>query len=268
MAFYMVFLGTAGRTGGESLVDDATARLLRDETERFYDTCAASFGATRKRPWEGWRALVPRFSCCFERAQLRGRLPLVLDVGCGNFRFERFLRGAVDEPWRALGLDSCRLLSGDPPLGSAFRETDLTHWRPAREERGRFDLVVCFGVLHHIPGTPAREALVRDLARCVAPGGLLALSLWQLQKSERQLRQARETTARFLATHPNAELDPGDWLLPWQGREGVVRYCHGFSNDECARLATVTGLDLLDVFDADRANRYVVLSAPSDEFSQ
>lgn len=233
--------------------------MLRAVTARFYDTCASSFGATRSRPWEGWRRLLPRFACCFENAQLEGHVARVLDLGCGNFRFERFLQTADLPPWEAVGLDACSQLAGDAPTGCAYEPVDLAQWEPGGLEEKGYDAVVAFGFLHHIPGTRARESLMARMAGAARPGGLVAVSLWQLQKDAILLARAQEATARFAGQHLEASLDEGDWLLGWQGRHDVFRYCHSFSDAECERLAALPSLELEETFDADRCNRYLIL---------
>ena len=67
-------------------MDIATARLLCDMTSDFYRQQAASFSQTRQAPWPGWRTCVD----VLRRAGLGGDVA-VLDLACGNLRFESFL---------------------------------------------------------------------------------------------------------------------------------------------------------------------------------
>lgn len=81
-------------------MDIATAHTLSRLTSDFYAQVSLSFSETRQAAWEGWQRVleVARLACV---PQMR-----VLDVGCGNLRFERFLAERVEEP-HVLALDNC-----------------------------------------------------------------------------------------------------------------------------------------------------------------
>ena len=53
---------------------------------------------------------------------------------------------------------------------------------------GPFSLVALMGVLHHVPGRETRAALVAAAADRLAPGGLLALTLWRFAGRPRRCR--------------------------------------------------------------------------------
>lgn len=91
--------------------DTATIRQLNALTSEFYAREAASFSATRQSPWHGWEhawkviaAAEPAFA-----AQ-----PLsVLDLGCGNLRFEWFLAERAAGPLAVTAIDNCAPLVKD-----------------------------------------------------------------------------------------------------------------------------------------------------------
>ncbi|MFN7209248.1 MAG: class I SAM-dependent methyltransferase, partial [Aggregatilineales bacterium] len=65
-------------------MDEAACRALNALNRAFYAQAAENFDESRGRAWNGWRRLLPH---------LEG-LPVprrILDVGCGNGRFGRFL---------------------------------------------------------------------------------------------------------------------------------------------------------------------------------
>lgn len=67
-----------------------------------------------------------------------------------------------------------RLYAG-PPERVEFRHADVAEIAAARP--GAFDLALVSDVIHHVP--PAlREAFLADIARCLAPGGRLAIKDW------------------------------------------------------------------------------------------
>lgn len=132
-------------------------RKLNALTSDFYAREAASFSATRLAPWHGWEraweliaaraatqapfpgndtAQAPLPGHDAVQAPLSDRItrtpssyagnpdgPLaVLDLGCGNLRFERFLAERTNAPMRVTALDNCPDLAsfGTDSLSAAF----------------------------------------------------------------------------------------------------------------------------------------------------
>lgn len=243
-------------------MDDATARQLNRINRAFYARRAAEFSATREGPWPGWQRLLEVLDAEGLPADAR-----VLDVGCGNARLGRFL--AQTRPGlRYSGLDSSAelvaLARAADQLGPApgflavdLVEDDLGAALGAR----RFDLVACFGVLHHVPGGARRRALVAELLAHLTPAGLLALTCWRLA----QFARFREKTVPWDQAQPGvrpAALEPGDHLLPF-GEQAGLRYVHFAHEDETAELLAELPCETLACWDADGGgrglNRYFVV---------
>lgn len=85
-------------------MDRETAYMLNDLNAAFYRSNGASFSATRQAPWEGWHRCAELIVRCCDvsvRADVAARCDQrppkaspelsVLDVACGNLRFEHFL---------------------------------------------------------------------------------------------------------------------------------------------------------------------------------
>ena len=130
----------------------------------------------------------------------------VLDCGCGTAQLAAFLALAAPRR-RIVALDGCReSLACADGFRARARIPNLQLVRadlfdlPLSE--GRFDVVICRGVVHH---TPDPEGAIDGVARCVAPGGVLLLGFYEsLGRLVHRLR-------RFLASvrgHPIAWLDP------------------------------------------------------------
>lgn len=251
----------------------STAERLTRITSEFYAQQAQSFSATRQMPWQGWQqclGAVPQL--------LAGEKPSVLDVGCGNLRFARFLcdeAGIV--PAKYFAIDNCRPLveSGEADThvsDLAFIELDvikslLDNTLSSQLTVPACDLVVAFGFLHHVPGTKKRTELLLTLLDRTKPGGFVCVSFWQFMKSQKLAAKAKETTAQGLqALHIDAsELEENDHLIGWQDRADAWRYCHHFSQEELDKLLTNIGSDVrvCAQFSADgkenNLNRYVIL---------
>lgn len=110
-------------------MDTATARSLIDLNNRFYARNAASFSATRSAPWAGWRALSELLAqhgwlSPDDEGTGASKEHRVLDLACGNLRFERFLADEFPKlDLRFVAVDSCAELACD----TAVRDTDCTY---------------------------------------------------------------------------------------------------------------------------------------------
>jgi SAM-dependent methyltransferase len=241
-------------------VKEATALALNALNQLFYTDSAALFDETRRAPWPGWREILPLFR---ERP-----VATILDVGCGNGRLARFLTTELGAPFLYFGIDaSAPLLSAaanavEGLTGARLLRGDLVLEPPERVlPDGPFDCVVAFGLLHHIPGEARRRALIRALARRVAPGGILALAFWDFAGEP---RFAAKALSGALLAEVADDLEPGDHLLRW-GAEGSVRlrYCHHADEAEQTRLLAGLPLQPRLSFASDgrsgRLNRYRVL---------
>lgn len=136
--------------------------------------------------------------------------------------------------------------------GITLHTADLLSYIPQTE----YDLVVLFGVLHHIPGFAQRRALLERAAGALAVGGVLALAVWAFYEQER-FRQ-RIIPWDSLPEYPQLALEPHDYLLDWRSGAPALRYCHYVDRAEMAQL--LAGWHTLAIYDADAGNRYAVVT--------
>lgn len=231
-------------------MNEAIITRLNELNREFYRVTAASFDRSRSQPWPGWDPLVSRL-----RAPLR-----VLDVGCGNGRFGRFLFDRLGASVCYHGVDNSPALldrARDELAGLDVRllEGDIiTQPLPDRD----YDLVVLFGVIHHVPGAQQRQNLLRTLATRVALGGLLAFAAWRFWEYERFRRRITPWPADLVDA-----VEPHDYLLDWQRDVQALRYCHYVDDAEHEVLIRATGLAHLMTYRADGhtddANCYSIL---------
>ncbi len=251
---------------GEEELDEATATALDEVNRRFYAAEAAEFSARRERPWSGFEALLPLLP-----PPDAGGAPLrVLDAGCGNARLARFLADRTARPVAYLGIDreprmlaearvrTARLRRG---FEVALEVRDLVAAGLPAAAEGRFDLVCAFGLLHAVPGEARRRRCTGELARALAPGGLLALAVWRF--TGRRDFARRSIPFSELAPRTGIRLpgrpDAGDHLLLFGGRS--CRYCHEVDDAELERLTASLGLRAVRDFEGTGGdqNRYRVL---------
>lgn len=233
-------------------MDKVFARSMSALTTDFYRRVSASFSASRRSAWRGWDELCNVLDLGGD-AQLR-----VLDVACGNLRFERFLRGRVPhmETW---AYDNCEELVGERPRHVHYACADVAEALLVDSDplQGTplCDLAVSFGFMHHLPLEEQRLGLLRLLALHTRKGGKVAVAFWQFADDERLRAKAR----------PAPSGGAHDYLLGWQDEPDVWRFCHHATEEEVDRLVTASSGHLRELcrFSADgrtgRLNRYVVL---------
>lgn len=240
-----------------------TIQRLNALNRRFYADRATSFDDARQQGWPGFAQVIERW-----RRSGRKRMS-VLDLGCGNGRFGEYLLRhwpapvhytGVDQSSALLALARQRLRRFD---GVTLRRLDLIEGTLGGLRR--YDGVVAFGLMHHVPGYVTRQRLLRWAVTALAPGGTLAVTFWRFSDRPRFRRKLVAWTAPHPFITPGldvGDLEPGDHLLRW-GKEGdAVRYCHHPSRLEIGRLATSVTAALVDRFRTDGAggdlNHYLI----------
>lgn len=209
-------------TANPKAMTRATVRALCQLNTEFYERNAASFSQTRTAPWEGWRRCMA--ACGFDDsdgaaldqpvdAQIADS---VLDIACGNLRFETFLANAYPHiDWSFFAVDNCEPLvaSGQEDVAKKVHFTcedivsNLLDGLPAAEPANvpalaaatPFDLVVSFGFLHHIPSFDLRQQFLLEALSQVKPGGYLVVSFWQFLNDPAKRAKIEQTHAEALA---------------------------------------------------------------------
>ncbi len=243
-------------------MDERTAAQLADINHAFYARRAQDFSDTRLGAWPGWTRLA--------RVMTEQGFPAdgrVLDVGCGNGRLGHHLA----ESWPGLhytGLDACEELvaiaeqRGGLGASPAFVHADLVRDDlAAKLGDARFDLIACFGLLHHVPGRARRRALLETLLGRLTPRGLLAVTCWRAASFQRFADKIVPWSEAELAVD-ETQLEPGDHLLPFGDGDGL-RYVHFAHQDETAELLAELGVTIVDAWQADgkthALNQYFVV---------
>lgn len=262
--------------GGLVNVDDAL--LLNELNAGFYRTVAPSFSRTREHPWAGWERAMELIGPALEQ---EGRL---IDAGCGNLRFESFVRTRIPET--ALAILEAHVIDNCPEFAAcALRmpsgvevhlyEEDLCRSCDGDALAMRFARIptcgaaVCFGLMHHVPLDAWRQRILSLLLSKTHQHGVACVSFWQFAEEERMRDKALARTQEGCARLGIAlDADRGDFLLGWQDDEDALRYCHSFSDDEVEELiafAAGIGWEVADDFRSDgrtgTANRYIVWKA-------
>ncbi|MEQ8675723.1 MAG: class I SAM-dependent methyltransferase [Aggregatilineales bacterium] len=239
-------------------MDQATIQRLNAINQTFYETTAQEFDQTRGRAWQGWIDLLPHLPTDQHNTNYN-----VLDVGCGNGRFGVFLAENLDYEIAYHGMDNNRTLldvalkavSTAPGTSTTIEYRDIVNHPP---DSGLFDLIVLFGVIHHIPGFEQRKHFMHTLAQRLKPDGLLVFASWRFYEFERFQERVVSWEADLAQ-----QVEKHDYLLDWRRGEVALRYCHYVDDDEQQALIEATGLKEIATYRADgyqnRLNCYSVL---------
>ena len=254
-------------------MDATTRKQLLELSRAFYDAHATAFDASRgHQPWPGWTRLLDSLP----QPDASGATLRVLDIGCGNARFARFLHDAghaidyvgLDANAALLDAARTRLPEGLSESTELAEHDFLAGERPgAALPAGPYDLVILMGVMHHVPGADWRQALLEESASRLSGRGILALATWQFGGRPRFDRRtvAWDSLGPVLGSPVDSEqLETGDTLL----RFGDVpfappRYCHQVSEAEFRGWPESLDLEAADEYRADGSagdlNQYWVL---------
>jgi tRNA (uracil-5-)-methyltransferase TRM9 len=230
-----------------------TVNALQRLTHDFYEQVGEFWNHDPRYYWEGWSDVLPyiKDSRSF------------LDIGCGNGRFANFIQqyGCPDtDQLDYVGIDySSQLLShADIPNFARLINADI-HKRSIYDivseyKIGNFDVVVLFGVLHHIPSFEARLRLLRQSFDMLRPGGILIFTTWQFLEVPRLSKRivpidseiCRDICEQYHVDP--SEFEKGDYILDWNKMKISYRYAHAFTESEIRRYLISTCATTIQTF--------------------
>ena len=245
-------------------MNSQTAAELLEINRRFYNEFGDAFAATRRRVQPGVGRVLDEIPA--------DKPSDWLDLGCGS--------GALGRLWAEQGRSGSYtgLDFSGPLLQEARRVTeglsddrfqiryeggDLMdpEW-PAVLEGRKFDGVLAFASLHHIPGTVNHRRIFDQVRALLKDGGSFIFSVWQFQNSPKLMKRVQPWALTGIAEE---NLEPGDTLLDWryalsenQEKKGL-RYVHLFSETEIGELAARSGFKVSDRFYSDGAEGNLAL---------
>jgi len=246
-------------------MEPSTIKKLNRLNQEFYQKVASSFDQTRQYSWQGWKQLLPLLQEITQPFR-------VLDIGCGNARFAKFLEDnqfkfsyhGVDSSSELLEVASSSLkeLDIEFQLNQFDVLEDLLNDSLTTKLTQKYDLVVAFGLLHHLPSFNLRQKLFKNISHFLAnKQSLAAITAWQFAADKRFENKYADPSKINL---PKDQLEKNDYILGWQDHPTAFRYCHFVDDEEIKKLSqNLENLKLIDNFLADgksnQLNRYLIL---------
>ena len=212
------------------LMEKEYAKYLLEKTRQDYNLIAEEFSRVREKPWPELRFLFDNYLTSRDR---------VLDLGCGNGRFQEFLK---DKGVDYIGVDPSEKL-----IEIAKKKYPRQKFLSADALRlpfsdSYFDKVYSIAVLHHIPSDESRGQFLKETKRILKPGGLLILTCWKFHKLKELFLIFKFAILKILRL---SKLDFGDIFEPWGQK--IKRYYHSFSKQELATLVQENGFKIKDI---------------------
>lgn len=214
---------------------------INELNRKFYEKHNESFDKSRSYCfWEGFEEII-RFIP--ENAK-------VLDLGCGNARFLKFLLEKNIQIQSYLGLDnSNEFIKKNQEIYQSFDFKIQDVISELEDINSKFSLLVAFGLTHHIPGYEFRKVWFQALKNLIEVDGVLVLSFWNFDKNKSDSNY----------TPKNYEVEKGDYFLGWKDDFASHRFCHFFEEIEIKEIIKeFENFKLLSKFDKDM-NTYIIL---------
>lgn len=264
-----------------------TIKKLNKLNQNFYQRVADDFSDSRQYFWQGWQK-IPHFL----KKNIENKKKItVLDIGCGNGRFAQFLKEnnfhfnyiGIDNSAKLLKIAqdtlkreaiSAELIEFD--LIDHYLKNQVINW-PFSE---KFDLIVVFGLTHHLPSAQLRLDFFQSLNKVLKNSGLLVISNWQFATDSRfqkniinwpkiQKNSKINILQKIKIKKILNNLEENDYLLDWRkttrnsSKNKLIRYCHYLDEKTSQDLFKKARFQILDQFFADgksqQLNQYFVL---------
>lgn len=255
-----------------------TKLKLNDINSQFYQKYGEYFSDSRQYFWDGWKHTS--FFSEIENLFTHKDKINVLDVGCGNGRFFEFLNGKFENKFDYIGIDSSEILLNIAKekfetQNSKFKFFDIlneSNWTD--KFNNLFDLIVCFGVVHHIPSVENLGQILKEMKNLTTDDGLITLSVWQFFNDEKLRSKILDKNDpflhRFLQKFNLSTLDLGEngFIMDFKrsNQEDEVRgfrFCRKYTQEEILFTIKKIELKMIESYNADGKsgdlNKYFLL---------
>ncbi len=222
-----------------------------------YSTYAKSFSNTRQFAWEGWKKILQYLD---SDLSLR-----ILDLGSGNSRFLEFLLKNNFQIEKYVGIDSSEELIDiakqkfEDFENAEFILTDLEKNDWVNKLNCKFDLIVIFGVMHHIKSFNTRKRILKDSFSLLSNQGLHITTYWQFANNKDFLK--KHVIKSKIKNKKTDLFSENDYTLKF-GNDGATRFAHHFTDNEIKQMYTDVHRCTFEQFQSDgfenKMNKYIL----------
>jgi len=215
-------------------MDKEYAKYLLEKTRKDYNQIAEDFSKTREYIPEEQKSLLLQYITPGDK---------VLDLGCGNGRFSEVFQKKIEY----VGVDNSEKM-----IEIARKKYPKVDLRIADAlslpfPENSFDKVFSFAVIHHLPSEELQLQLLKETRRILKPGGVLILTVWNLNPFRMILIGEYKRVKAFfeyqlLKIFGKAKLDFGDFFVLWQ--DITLRYIHCFTASGLRKIIQKAGLKI------------------------
>lgn len=255
-------------------MNQITEQKIIQLNKSFYDNISKHWNHNPSYYWQGWYKLLPYLQ---KKIGLTGSIK-ILDLGCGNGRFLSFLHFHFpDIQVDYTGVDNSDFSKIDISLYNSIKVKFINQDLLQKDWNlnDKYDIVVAFGIIHHIPGERLLYTFFDNLASSLADNGLIIFTTWQYMRLERLRKRVLIGEKKLQLTKElcidEKELRPGDNFLDWTMGDYGVRFSHYFEEREVCEIIDSYRLNLLDNYlDDDREqnrNQYFIVKKPTSRIS-
>lgn len=228
----------------------------------FYKAVDEHFSQTRQFPWSGWEDSLTYIK---EIQAINKEKIKILDLGCGNGRFLKFLIDNNFKDFEYLGLDTNKYLLKEANAhydvkGVAFKNVDVINDIAKLTEK--FNLIVAFGITHHIPSSEFRQKWFLDVSDKLNSNGIFIFTTWNYNRDKRFSQVVKNPPIDRIDI---SELEEGDYFIGWDNNSKDLRYVHIYSDKEISKIIDSLNMNLISKYSADgktgNLNDYFLLKA-------
>lgn len=155
--------------------------MTADTAAKFDPLRAAEYERESRIALAGYDACHELAACMLTAALGPGSSATVLVAGAGGTGNEIVVAGALEPNWRFVAVDPSQpmlelALARVREAGLLGRTEPVLGVVADLPAEVRFDAATLIGVLHHLPGDEAKQAILRDIAQRLKPGAPLVLA--------------------------------------------------------------------------------------------
>lgn len=234
------------------------------KTNDFYKSVGEEFSNTRQYYWKGWEDIFPKTFKELKENSIKNNSIKILDIGCGNGRFYKYIKENIDKlELQNINIEYLGIDNNDTLLEIANNIGTKTHENKVGDNKidfkkldifleleniqDKFDLIVGFGITHHIPGNTYRKRWFDKLTQLLNKNGILILSYWNFLDKKSLI--------------PTTDLEENDYWLGWNTTK-EKRYCHYYDEKELNqihKLLEEKNINIVEILDKkEDLNKYIV----------